>query len=312
MKRKLSIIMPYLNELEEDVVNTIKSINENFDSDLIEIIAIDDKSEVQIDLSDYENVKQFRNDQRMGVDWCRDKGAEVAESPYLFILDAHMKLVKNRWLEIIEDCLKREPKSIFTTTCLGLGYGTMDLSKHKGRYYGADILLLDPTASKSRESRECLEPKWRNKESEIEYRIPCVLGASYYVTKEYFDYLHGFRGLKMWGSSEVLISLKSWMAGGQCRIRTDLEIGHKFRSHSPFVTGILFLYFNKAYMCEVLNFPKELKEKILGSLPQDINYKRALELIKENKDEINKEREYYEGIFKKDIYQVCKELDIKI
>lgn len=312
MNKKLSIIVPYLNETKEDVINTINSVNENIDPDLTEIIAIDDKSDIKIDLSNYKNVRQFRNKERKGVDWCRQMGGEIAKTPYLLILDAHMKLVKNNWLEIIEGCLKREPKSIFCTTCVGLGYGTMDLSKHKGKYYGADILLLDPTAPKSRESRECLEPKWRNKEDKIEYQIPCVLGANYYLTKEWFDYIHGFKGLCMWGSSEILVSLKSWMAGGQCKIRTDLELGHKFRSNSPFSTGIHYLYFNKAYICEVLNFPKELKEKILGSLPQNINYKNAMKLIEENKEEINKEKEYYKGIMKYDICEVCKKLNIEI
>jgi len=310
--KKLTIIIPYLNEEESDLWGTLDSIYENFDSNLIDIICIDDNSDQHIDLSKYKDVLCIKNSRRMGVDWCRDKGAEIAETPYLFILDAHMKLVKNDWLGIIEDCLEREPNSLFCAVSLGLGYGTMDLSKHKGKYHGASILLLDPNSPQSRESRECLEPKWKSKEDKIEYEIPCILGANYYMTKKWFDYIHGFKGLRMWGSSEVLISLKSWMAGGQCKIRTDLEIGHKFRSNSPFSTSIHFLYANKIYICEVLNFPLELKEKILNALPYDINYRKAQQLIKDSMEEINKEKEYFQGIFTKDIYTVCKELNIEI
>ena len=36
MKKQLSIIIPYLNEAEEDVVDTLKSIYDVFDSNLIE------------------------------------------------------------------------------------------------------------------------------------------------------------------------------------------------------------------------------------------------------------------------------------
>jgi len=309
---KLSIVMPYLNETEDDVLNTILSINSVFDPSSIEIIVIDDNSQKHIQLDVFKNVKQFKNEKRMGVDWCRDFGAKMAKSPNLLILDAHMLLVKNNWMEIIEDCLNREPQSVFGTTCLGLGFGNMGLKKNSGKYFGANILLLDPSAPKSRQSRECMEPKWRKKENGVEYQIPCVLGACYFMTHAWFDFIHGFKGLEMWGSSEFLLSLKSWMAGGQCRIRTDLEAGHKFRSNSPFSTGVHFLYANKIYICEILSFPEGLKNKILDSLPKNINYENARKLIEQNRGEINKEKQYYAGIFKKDIYQICKELNIEI
>ena len=312
--KKLTIIMPCLNEGEE-VRNTIESIYETFDSKQIQIIVIDDYSDNTVSLDgikDFKDVIKIRNKQRQGVDKCRQMGGEMTQTPYLFIIDAHLRFVKDKWLEKIEECLEREPQTVFCTTCLGLGYGTMDLNKVKGKYYGANILFLDPNAPKSRESRECLECKWKKKEDQIEYIVPSILGASYFMRKDWFDYIGGFRGLEMWGSSEILISLKSWMAGGKCKIRTDLEIGHKFRSNSPFTTFISFLYYNKIYICDVLDFPKELKDKILNALPHNVNYKKAIELAEKNKEEIEKEKEYYRSIFKKDIYQVCEELNIKI
>ena len=300
--------MPYLNEGDEPR-KTIESIYDTAPSDLFKIIAIDDGSTEFHSLDGFEEVKSIRNDKRMGVDGCRQLGADMVDTPYLFIIDAHMRFNKDQWLERIIDCIEREPTTVWCTTCVGLGYGTMDMSQHKGKYYAADMLFIDKNARADRPAREVMEPKWSPKKGDGEYEVPCILGANYGFSKKWFDYIRGLKGLQMWGTSEPFLSIKTWMAGGKCKIATDIEIGHKFRSNAPYATGISYLVYNKIFLCKTI-LPYDLGEKLINCLPKDINFNNAMKKIDEDKDIIEENKKYYESIFKVSIYDYCQKFNI--
>lgn len=308
--KDITIIMPFLNE-EEEPRETIKSIYNTAPSKLFKVLAIDDASTKKISLDGFEDVTLIRNKTRMGVDGCRQLGADMVDTPYLFILDAHMRFKKDNWMEKIIDYLKREPETAWCTTCLGLGYGTMDINNHKGQYYAADMLFVDKDAKPDRPAREVLEPKWAPKRGDGEWEVPCILGANYGFSKKWFDYIRGLRGLQMWGTSEPFLSLKTYMAGGSCKITSDIEIGHKFRSNAPYVTGISYLVYNKIFLCKTI-FPEDLSDKLIRYMPKDINYEKAMKDIDRDKDLIRENREYYRGIFKSDVYSYCTKFNIHL
>ena len=115
----------------------------------------------------------------------------------------------------------------------------------------------------------------------------------------------------MWGGSELFMSLKTWMAGGSCKITNNIQIGHKFRSNSPYSTNLWNIYYNKLYMCETL-FPSGLKEVLIKQLPRNINFKRALREIEKDELLIKKEKEYYKEVFTRDIKSICDQWDVQI
>jgi hypothetical protein len=59
-------------------------------------------------------------------------------------------------------------------------------------------------------------------------------------------------------------------------------------------------------------FPPELEEKLMKYVPNDINLKRAMEMIVKEQKQIEDDRQYYKSIFKRDIYDFCKEFNIEI
>jgi len=308
--KKITIIMPYLNEGSEPR-KTIESIYETAPSDLFKIIAVDDGSDAPVSLDGFDDVESIRNQKRIGVDGCRQLGAEMVETPYLFIIDAHMRFKNDKWLERVVDCLEREPETAWCTTCLGLGYGTMDMNNHKGKYYAADMLFVDDNARQDRPAREVLEPKWASLKGAGEYEVPCILGANYGFSKEWFDYIRGLKGLKMWGTSEPFLSMKTWMAGGKCKIATGIEIGHKFRSNAPYATGVAYLVYNKIYLCKTI-LPEDLGEKLISYLPKDANFKNAMKKIEADKDTIEENKKYYKSIFKDSIQDYCQKFNIRL
>lgn len=308
--KQMTIVMPFLNEGDEPR-QTIESIYATAPSDLFKIIAVDDGSDKPSDLSGFDDVSHVVNEKRLGVDGSRQKGANLVDTPYLFIIDAHMRFNDDQWLERAINCVEREPETAWCTTCLGLGYGTMDMGRHNGKYYGADMLFIDANADSNRPAREVLEPKWRTKEDYVEYEIPCILGANYIFSKGWFDYIGGLRGLQMWGTSEPFLSMKSWMAGGKCKINTDIEIGHKFRKNAPYSTGVSHMVYNKIFLCKTI-LPEDLGEKLINCLPPNINFKNAMKSIEANEKEIAESREYYQAIFENSIYDYCGKFGINL
>jgi len=187
----------------------------------------------------------------------------------------------------------------------------MDINNFKGKYYGATMLFVDKSANSDRPVREILESKWASKKEGVEYELPCILGANYGFSKKWFDYIGGLKGLRMWGTSEPFLSAKSYMAGGRCKIRTDIEIGHEFRSNAPYVTPISHLVYNKIFLCKTI-LPEDLGDKLISYLPKDINFKNAMKEIEKNKDKIEEDKKYYKSIFKNSIYDYCEKFNIEL
>ena len=115
----------------------------------------------------------------------------------------------------------------------------------------------------------------------------------------------------MWGTSEPFMSLKTWMAGGQCKIITDIEIGHKFRDHAPYQTHVYHLVYNKIFLCKTI-LPDELGEKLISYMPRDESFRRALQHIEANAAFIDEARAYYRGLFKTSVYDYCHRFDIAL
>jgi len=309
MDKKITIVIPYLNEKTE-ILETIKSIYKTIDISDFSIIAIDDCSKETIDLKQFKNVKSIRNAQRMGVDGCRQMGVDLSETDYVLILDAHMRFKQDNWASKMIKYIDENPRTLWCTVCLGLGYGTLDVNNHKGKYFGADIKLYTPK-EKDRPCRQIIEPVWASEKEDREYLIQCILGANYFFNKRWFTYIGGLRGLKSWGTSEPWLSIKSYLAGGDCKITKEIEIGHLFRDNAPYSTVIADLVYNKLYVLKTI-FPKEIEDKLMVHVPKDVSFRVATKDIEKDKIKIAIDKEYYQKIFKSSIYDLCQRFDIKL
>ena len=305
---KISIIIPFLNERDWPY-KTIQSIYDTTDPNQFEIIAVNENPKDNYDFSKYPEVRYIINKERLGVDGCRQLGVELAKYPFCLILDAHELFYPNsNWLTKIIESVEKEEKTLWCFVCSTIGYGTEDIYKTKGDYYGADLKLFTEK-EKNRPCRQIVEPVWSSRKERLEYPIQIILGANYAFRKERFLYLHGLKNLKSWGTSEPFLSLKNFFAGGESKIRTDVKTAHFFRDNAPYSTQVADLIFNKIYLLKTI-FPKEMEDKLITHMPKDNSFKKAMELIEQNKEEIEKEKEYYKSIFSRNIYDFCKVFNV--
>lgn len=303
MNPRLTIIIPFLNEKEE-VANTVRSIREHSDSDEIVVLLINDASD---DGYDYRQVAEtyqteyILNPIRLGVAASRDMGVVQARTPYVMLLDAHMRFYDDRWLGRIVEELEKDEKVLLCCQTKGLRMEDSKLVEMNGRplSYGACVNFYT--------GRLLFECEWIFREQEKErdlqtVQIPCVLGATYCCSKKYWQYLKGVEGLACYGNDEPYISMKVYLEGGCCKLLKDVAVGHIYRSVPPYKVEDFTRIYNRLLLSYLL-LPDDYKARIFSqtiSYYYCYNYQDALFLLYKNRHEISMLRQYYEKIFKHD------------
>jgi len=240
-----------------------------------------------------DSVGDIKLSERLGVGGAIDAGVEKVKTKYFCILAADTIITKGHPRDMI------------------LGEKTLSCAINVGivRRWGADILLkvteddLPPkSALRGKNYKNIIEAQWRAKQSD---KIPCVLGACYVINTDWYRHLRGFYGHKLWGTLEPYLSLKSWLAGGDCRM-TEVESDHIFGQAKNKVEPRYLLY-NKLFIAKtVLPEWADDLDKFLGSNGSLTNAKR---LIAESNGMIEKTRDYYQSIFTRtpeDIFEEFK------
>lgn len=301
---KITIIIPFLNEGKE-VESTVKSIRKTQDLP-VDILLINDHSE---DGVDYEAVAKkygceyIFNEKRLGVAGSRNLGMICINTPYYLIIDGHMEFYPNFWAKKIVRAIEEDSRAIYCVTCGCLHFDDKPLKPGRTSM-AAKIRFATP---KRKGFMDILEPEWMKKQpaSEIPREVPCLLGAMYAGTKEYYMYIHGLTGLIRYGADEAYLSLKVWLEGGKCKIISDVVIGHKFRKKFPYKVGNQFRVYNKLLIIRTM-LPEPWRSEQEKFISTHGSYKAALKLIDENACIFMELERYYSKIFTVDFADILE------
>lgn len=254
--KALTVIIPFLNEGQE-VVNTVKSIR-NSVGEQVDIIVINDQSTDELNypllLNDY-NVYYILNYKRKGVAASRDLGIKLCKTRFFLLLDAHMRLYNDKWLNDIISILEKDERLILCAQTKQLWRKDSGEIEELNRtaVYGAYARLytsglvpsVDWNYYSFTSSKEELEP------------IACILGAGYAASKHYWQYLKGLHGLEQYGSDEMYISTKAWLEGGKCLLLKKHSFGHIYRNKAPYQNHSSSFVYNHLLIAYTL-FPQGL------------------------------------------------------
>jgi glycosyltransferase involved in cell wall biosynthesis len=298
----ISIIIPVLNDNDE-LNLTIKSIRETSPPN-VEIIVVDDASDLPVKIND-STVRFFRFNERLGAGQARHFGAKNATSDLILFTDSHMRF-DPKWYNNAISKILMTPTTLWCGTCLGLDESNMDIKYHKGAYNGADLVIY------AEKNNTIFDGVWRDEIlNQDDYEISCVMGACYFIHKKWYFHIKGLEQTMMWGSEEPILSIKSWLAGGDVRLMKSVRIGHRFRNTSPYINNVSHIFYNKlAYM--YMLFPTDMFVAVTNKMTKDENFESAMKLVENKKEMLDIEREYYKTIFSRDIYWLCNKFNIKI
>jgi len=293
----ISVCMTVRND-QEEANATIKSIRDTC-GDAVELICVDDGSDKPLKLDD-KNVVFRTVHGRAGVGPARHIAATMASRKHLLIIDAHMRFEPG-WYEKALERLESSDDTLWGCTCVHLNAENMQMKPENRFYNGATLNFFGPNKNRPN-LMQFIEPVWipqaqHPKNNDV---IPCVLGAAYFMPRSLFFKIGGMRMLRHWGSSEPYLSLKVWLAGGECRQMTDVRIGHQFRTATTYTYKISASLYNKLMIAATL-FPEDATKFIVEKMRQHAmpaqDFKIAMDLFRNDQSNIEVERVFAERVF---------------
>lgn len=308
---KLTVVMPFKNEGEE-VANTVKSIRDTAGMS-VDIIAIDDDCD---DGFDYEgslrgmNVTYVRNSYRLGASLSKERGAQLAKTPYFILLDAHMRFYDSEWATYIVRELDANPQRLLCCKSVCLQKDEKGIVSVHPKSYSPQGAYLSFCSNKYvpaidwNNYTECLPTCAEN-------QIPCVLGAGYVTSKSYWNKIRGLQGLLHYGCEEAYISIKAWKEGGGCYLLPNLTIGHIYRKKFPYPVYSFQCIYNNLIISELL-FPTSERcyaKAVAWNLSKD-TYFKAMEYMSLHKNELDKLAKHYKTFQQNDFSYVKRLNDI--
>jgi glycosyltransferase involved in cell wall biosynthesis len=299
---KLSIIVTTLSD--PDLENTIRSIRETAGLN-VEIVVVNDNGQLpasSLKPSELGEIKFITNSHRCGVGPSRTIGVHHAKGEYVLIIDSHMRFAPG-WYEEALRRIEGRPHTIHCATMAGLDATHMDVSNPASLYYGGTINVFGKDPNNGSKS-QILESVWNKTPPDDDAEIASVLGASYFMPRDWFLKLDALRHLRTWGSDETSLSIKSWLAGGDCRLMRNVIIGHVYQAQGkqPFKVPYGHTLFNRLFLIHTL-LPDALRDELLEKMPLTYGggeFWTAKKMIEENWHLIEVERARNHAMFVRD------------
>ena len=286
---RLTVIIPFLNEREE-VIQTVQSVRDTAGNS-VDIIVINDCSINDFpygQLLEPYGVNYIVNTIRIGAALSKEKGVRLCTTPYLILLDAHMRILTDNWVDIVLDAIEANPNRLLCCQSLPLkklSDGTIEPenTKTSGAYLSYNKIQNIPGI------------RWNYNLNLSKDDIPCILGAGYVASKEYWHKLRGLEGLIHYGCEEQYLSIKAWREGGGCQILHRVIIGHIYRKNNmPYhIHGYQYVY-NYIAIAKTLLPLSELSMSLSVARKLNSHYAYdAIRLLLENRSILNNELSTY-------------------
>jgi glycosyltransferase involved in cell wall biosynthesis len=300
----LSIIIPCRDD-QAQLTATIDSLLLSLSGTVqIQVIVVDDYSSVPV--KTVAGVNVVRNEHHCGVSPSRHIGALHASCDWLLFVDSHMRFSRG-WLDRAMPALEASGshRTLFCGSCLGLTDkpGGDDLDKHQAKYWGATFIAVGQHPHSQKPDRRVFEAIWHDPIEGESPEIPCVMGACYFIRRDWYFYLDPLRFLVHWGLEEEMLSLKTWLAGGEVRLLPRVEIGHVFPTISRKIPTRTVLR-NRLFSIRTI-LPAEMAEALIGQLPNSADFRLADKLLRADWYLVESERHRNRMLFTRDFNWFC-------
>lgn len=293
MSHRISVVITTLDEYFE-TQKTIASIRDTA-GDNPDICVVDDGSQLPLTLLD-KGCTLIRNESRAGVGAARHIGALQAKGDILLITDSHVRFEPG-WYEKTLAIASDRPHTLHCGSCVGLTESQMDMTKSNLVYNGAFMKFYGEDANR-RGHMQVLEGCWLPDTPQDDFPMSSIMGAAYVMHTDWFFHIGGLRMLKQYGSDEVLLALKTWLAGGDVRMMKSLRIGHMFRDVAHYRSESWSGLYNKLMIAHTC-LPPEFARRLIAKIPNSKELSEAKRRIDDDSNLILSERAYNEAIFKR-------------
>jgi glycosyltransferase involved in cell wall biosynthesis len=274
----ITVVIPSHNESLTVLKKTIDNLQYNNN---INIIVVDDCSDIPVILN---NALVIRNSRRMGSAASRKIGIRASKTDIIVTTDAHIQFRTKEWVKKITDILSNNPKHVVCFACIPTGE-----TNFKSMTYGGNLTIMEQPWGLS----HVLSPKW-NTFCPQNHRVQCVMGGAYAFTTQWHRKIDAYSGIKGWCPTELAsLSLRTWVAGGECVIDPTIEVEHYFRKQAPFEFDPIVSAYNKLRLSMAV-LPLEIATTIPTALAMVPGIDQALKMFSGSLKETFRDRERME------------------
>lgn len=284
----VSIAMAFRNEgcqVKKTIDSLFKSIGIGC---RIEIVVVNDSSDDNYDysiLKKLPGVNYIENTSRLGSSESKNLAVSNCRYDNILLIDAHMRFIDYTWYDQVESYIKLNPRSIGSLYTIGFDANTEELNPytHSGTFIRIDQKMV-------------FGSKWSTKHLDDgpTTRIACLMGAAYFFSKSYWDYLKGYDGLRLYGREEEYLSIKSWGLGDGVYLVKDCKIAHLYRSVAPQPITTSEVWENIGVILRTL-LPKNINRSVEQVMKSKYSYliPSINERLERRRSEIESLRQYY-------------------
>ena len=248
----------------------------------LEVIVVDDASPVPVGTLGAAlmggHVRVHRNSRRIGVGASRHVGALMATGQFLLIIDSHMRFTPG-WYQAAMLHASTHLMTLCCGVCLALDDTHKDVNHPDGAYYGATWNMAGHDRNRP-SLRQVFETVWALELPGEDYEISAVMGACYFIARDFYLRLNPLQFFRGWGGDEASLSLKCWLAGGDMRLLKNVRIGHKFRSikRVPFPVRSDEVLYNKLFTLHTC-LPQDVVDRFLKKFQRGGHFQSALRML---------------------------------
>lgn len=297
---KLTVIIPFQNEGIE-VEKTVTSVRATAKD--VKIMLIDDNSN---DGYNYKKVAEifgcdyYRNDTNLGVAGSRNFGVFHCTTPYFVLLDAHMRFYEFNWDERLVSLLDENPNRLITSNTVYFGKDEYGIYSNEDGHIGRKRFGTYASFVNMTEDGWEYTAKWtdklldQNPDAEV---VPCscVLGAVYASSIGWWFKIGGLTGLIKYGLDEPLMSIKTWLAGGEVLLIKNWGVGHLYRERGNYVVTTTQVDHNQLYLIHLFSSDDKIPvyEEHLRKRIGDAAFNNAKAMLMQNYDKLASFKKYF-------------------
>lgn len=314
----LTVVLAFYNESSE-VEKTVQSIRATSDK-FIPIVLVNDCSDDGYDyrsIADIYNCTYHELPEKYGSSMAKNYGVSKVNTEYFILLDAHMRFYENGWdTKMIEEGLSKYRNAVFCSQCFTIKkryeldthvydkeYWDKTWFLNHGAFFGLGI--KKPSIQAWWGAEKIYNDSWTGKNV---IPVTCIMGASYATSKTWWDYIHGYDGLRGYGDEEFFVSMKTWQAGGCVMMFKNIGIGHVAKFYYSSASNYDFNHYIDYYIAKVCGEDEFFDWFVRYN--SEINHhwsKKWLDFLDDK--EVRKEVEYQRSIRKHDMKWVLQQIN---
>lgn len=262
---RFSVVIPTLNEGALLAMTTNSVLAQAGPHD-VEIFVVDDGS-TDGSTAAYERYPNPRvrlvRGGGLGVARARNLGASLAGGDYLVFLDGHCRVSPN-WLDGLAEALA-DPDVVVAGPCF--------TKLHEPEPRGCGMFWVN----------WALDQHWYMPlDGKPPYEVPLTTGACQAFRRETFEQLGCYDdGFTRWGSEDVEICLRGWLAGGRVVVNPAVTVAHHFRESRNYEVDDVEITFNFLRML-YLHFSTPRIRRVLKALEANPCVSPALDRLHES------------------------------